>query len=160
MNKLIYYFALGAVALMFHVPATVKAQDFLKGSEVHGSLQADAVYYLSDPKNGIYDSTLAGKLIRMNAFTEVNYSLGNFTAGMRFEAYLPPLIGYDEANSGAGVPYWYANYKNDFIDVTAGNFYEQFGNGMIMRTYQEWTLGIDNSLRGIRVKVTPFRGIT
>ena len=66
---------------------------------------------------------------------------------MRFEAYLPPLIGYDVRNQGAGIPYWYANYKNDKLDVTAGNFYEQFGNGMTLRTYEEWTLGFDNSLK-------------
>jgi hypothetical protein len=123
-------------------------------------MQVDAAYYLSDTKMGISDSTLDGKLIRMNGFTEVNYSLGNFTAGLRFEAYLPPLIGYDIPLNGVGVPYFYVNYKNDFIDVTAGNFYEQFGNGMMLRTYQEWTLGYDNSIRGFRVKLTPYKGIT
>ena len=148
------------MAVLFSTPVLLKAQDFLKGSEVHGSMQADATYYLTDPKTGITDSTLAGKLIRMNAFTEVNYSLGNFTAGMRFEAYLPPLTGYDVQYNGVGVPYWYVNYKNDFIDITAGNFYEQFGYGMMLRTYQEWTLGYDNSLRGLRVKVMPTKGIT
>ena len=159
MNRQICCF-LGAISLLFLFPVVAISQDLLKGSEVHGSMQADASYYLTDPKTGITDSTLAGKLIRMNAFTEVNYSLGNFTAGMRFEAYLPPLIGYDAQYNGVGVPYWYVNYKNDYIDVTAGNFYEQFGYGMMLRTYQEWTLGFDNSLRGLRVKVMPTRGIT
>ena len=109
---------------------------------------------------GITDSTLGGQLIRMNAFTEVNYSFENFSAGLRFETYLPPLTGYDAKYNGSGIPYWYANYKNSFIEVTAGNFYEQFGNGMILRTYQEWTLGVDNSLQGIRVKLMPAKGIT
>jgi len=148
------------LALLLLTPSFVRSQEALKGSEVHGSMQADAAYYLTDPKTGITDSTLAGKLLRMNAFTEVNYSLGNFTAGVRLETYLPPLTGYDAQYNGTGAPYWYANYKNDFIDITAGNFYEQFGNGMILRTYQEWTLGYDNSLRGLRVKVTPYKGIT
>ncbi len=159
MNKLTY-FVLGVVGAISLFPLNASSQDLLKGSEVHGSMQMDAAYYLKDNKMGITDSTLGGKLIRMNAFTEVNYSLGNFTAGMRFEAYLPPLTGYDAQYNGAGVPYWYANYKNDFIDITAGNFYEQFGNGMILRTYQEWTLGVDNSIQGIRVKVMPFKGVT
>ena len=154
------FFLLGVIGMLLPAPAGLKAQDILKGSEVHGSMQADASYYLTDPKTGIYDTTLAGKLIRMNGFTEVNYSLGNFTAGMRFEAYLPPLTGYDLQYNGVGVPYWYASYKTDFIEITAGNFYEQFGYGMMLRTYQEWTLGYDNSLRGLRVKVMPFKGIT
>ena len=151
---------LGTALAVLLIPVADGAQDLLKGSEVHGSMQADAAYYLADPKTGITDSTLDGKLIRMNAFTDINYTLGNFTAGMRFEAYLPPLSGYDAEYNGLGVPYWYVNYKNDFIDITAGNFYEQFGYGMMFRTYQEWTLGYDNSLRGLRVKVTPHSGIT
>ncbi|MCK9203477.1 MAG: DUF6029 family protein [Bacteroidales bacterium] len=154
------YFLSALILSLMLWPSLLRAQDILKGSEVHGSMQLDAVYYLPDSKMGITDSTLDGKLIRMNGFTEVNYSLGNFTAGLRFEAYLPPLTGYDSQLNGVGVPYFYVNYKNDLIDVTAGNFYEQFGNGMMLRTYQEWTLGYDNSLRGIRVKLTPYKGIT
>lgn len=150
----------GIVTLLLLFPALVNAQDVLKGSEVHGNTQLDAIYYMPDAKLGITDSTIDGKLIRMNGYTEVNYSLGNFTAGMRFEAYLPPLLGYDLQNEGMGVPYWYVNYKNEFIEVTAGNFYEQFGYGMMLRTYQEWTLGFDNSIRGLRVKVTPIKGLT
>ncbi len=150
----------GIALLTIMVSGRVNAQNILEGSEVHGSMQADAAYYTTDSKMGISDSTLDGKLLRMNGFTEVNYTLGNFTAGMRFEAYLPPLIGYNEQYNGLGVPYWYASYKNDFIDITAGNFYEQFGNGLMLRTYQEWTLGYDNSLRGLRVKVMPVKGVT
>ena len=145
------------VVLAFHEKGN--SQDFLKGSEVHGSFQADGIYYLQDSKLGITSATLDGRVIRMNGFTEVNYSLKNFTAGMRFEAYLPPLLGYDAQNQGLGIPYWYAQYRNDFIDITAGNFYEQFGQGMMFRTYQEWTLGYDNSLKGIRVIVTPYKGV-
>lgn len=157
-RKIIVFLA--AIGALLPVINQLQAQDFLKGSEIHGSMQADAVYYMTDPKTGITDSTLDGKLMRMNGFTEVNYSLGDFSAGMRFEAYLPPLAGYDQQYNGVGVPYWYANYKNDFIDITAGNFYEQFGNGLMFRTYQEWTLGYDNSLRGLRVKVMPYKGVT
>lgn len=136
------------------------AQDFLKNSEISGGFQADAQYYLPDTKLGINDSTLDGKVVRMNGYTEVNYGYKNFTAGLRFEAYLPPLLGYDPQYQGAGVPYWFVNYKNDMLEITAGNFYEQFGNGMTLRTYEEWTLGYDNSLKGLRVKFTPVNGIT
>ena len=31
---------------------------------------------------------------------------------------------------------------------------------MVLRTYEEWTLGFDNSIRGIRVKFMPVNGIT
>ena len=134
-------------------------QDLLHNSSVSGSFQFDGQYYIKDNKLGITDSAIDGHLTRMNAFTEINYNYKNFNAGMRFEAYLPPLVGYDNRYEGVGIPYWFVNYKNDKLDITAGNFYEQFGNGMTMRTWQEWTLGFDNSLRGIRVKFSPVDGI-
>jgi hypothetical protein len=142
------------------IPFFLSAQDFIKNSEVSGSFQLDAQYYMPDSKMGISDSSLNGKVAGMNGFTEINYGYKNFTAGMRFEAYLPPLIGYDANYQGAGVPYWFVNYQNDKLEITAGNFYEQFGNGMTLRTWQDWTLGYDNSLRGLRIKFTPINGIT
>ncbi len=155
-----YLLTLGLSLAITIVPFFTKAQDLISGGEVSGNFQADAQYYLSDKKMGITDSTIDGKLTRMNGFTQVNYTNKNFSAGMRFEAYLPPLVGYDARYDGAGVPYWFVNYKNDKLDITAGNFYEQFGNGLTLRTWQEWTLGYDNSLRGLRVKFTPVNGIT
>jgi hypothetical protein len=158
--KKLYSLSLRLVALLLLFPFLAGAQDFLKNSEIHGNMQFDGQYYAPDAKMGITDSTINGKSLGMNAFTNVIYSYGNFSAGLRFEAYLPPLVGYDAQNEGVGVPYWYVNYKTDKLDITAGNFYEQFGNGMILRTYEEWTLGFDNSLRGLKVKFTPINGIT
>ncbi|MEI6889113.1 MAG: DUF6029 family protein [Bacteroidales bacterium] len=138
----------------------LKAQDFLRNSQITGTFQADAALYQPDAAMGITTQSLNGQPIRMNGYTEVNYEYKNFYAGMRFEAYLPPLLGYDPAYQGYGVPYWYVKYKNDLLEITAGNFYEQFGEGMTLRTYQEWTLGYDNSMKGLRVKFMPSKGIT
>ncbi|MBC8316006.1 MAG: hypothetical protein H8E51_10940 [Bacteroidetes bacterium] len=149
----------GLLFIILFLPLITTGQNFLQNSQISGSFQADAAYYLTDSKMGITDSTLDGKAFRIQGYTEVNYSYKNFSAGMRFEAYLPPLLGYDAAYQGLGVPYWWVKYKNKLLEVTAGNFYEQFGDGMIFRTYQDWTLGYDNSLRGLRVKLTPFKGI-
>ena len=158
--KKFYFFSLGWICAFIFLPALLFGQDFIRNSEIHGNFQVDAQYYTPDKKLGVTDSTLDGKVLRMNGFTNVIYSYEHFSAGLRFEAYLPPLIGYDAQNQGAGVPYWFVNYQNDKLDVTAGNFYEQFGNGMLLRTYEEWTLGFDNSLRGLRIKFMPVKGIT
>jgi hypothetical protein len=158
--KKIYNLFPNLIIVFFLVPFLANAQDIFKESQISGSFEADAQYYMKDTKMGITDSSLNGQLARMNGFTEINYSLKNFSAGMRFEAYLPPLIGYDVRFQGYGVPYWYLNYKNDKLEITAGNFYDQFGNGLALRTWQDWTLGYDNSLRGIRIKFTPVAGIT
>ncbi|MCX6284235.1 MAG: DUF6029 family protein [Bacteroidetes bacterium] len=141
-------------------PCRLAAQDFLKNAQVTGSFQADAALYQTDAAMGITSQSLNGQPIRMNGYTEVNYEYKSFYAGLRFEAYLPPLLGYDAQYQGAGVPYWYVKYKNDLLEITAGNFYEQFAQGMTFRTYQDWTLGYDNSMRGLRVKFMPSKGIT
>ena len=43
--------------------------------------------------------------------------------------------------------------------VTAGNFYEQFGKGLTLRSYEDKGLGIDNSIDGIRVNYEPMDGL-
>jgi hypothetical protein len=50
-------------------------------------------------------------------------------------------------------------YFNDELDITVGNFYEQFGNGLTLRAYWEWYLGLDNNIDGIKVHYRPIPGI-
>jgi len=121
----------------------------LGGGEVHGSFQADAQYYNQDTTIG---ADKIPEAIAVNAFMEMRYTNKNFEAGMRYELFMPQMQGYDSRWKGNGFGYRYLRYKNERVDVTAGNFYEQFGSGMILRSYQEWNLGFDNSLDGVRVK--------
>ena len=136
-----------------------QAQNFVNNGKVTGSFQFDGQYYMEDDKLGITDSTLDGKLFRMNGFGNIIYTNGNFRAGFRYEAYLPPIAGYNAKYEGHGIPYYFAEYQFKNIQITVGNFYEQFGNGLVLRSYEEWTLGYDNSIRGARVKIQPYKGI-
>ncbi len=138
----------------------VFAQSFIENGKVTGSFQFDGQYYGTDEKLGITDSTLDGKLFRMNGFGNIIYTNGNFRAGLRYEAYLPPIAGFNAKYEGHGIPYYFAEYQFKNIQITVGNFYEQFGNGLVLRSYEEWTLGYDNSIRGVRVKFQPYKGIT
>ena len=79
----------------------------------------------------------------LNSFTNINYNRGAFSAGIRYESYLNPLSGYPTSFNGTWLGYRYASWKKDNLSVTVGNFYEQFGSGMILRNYEERNLGID-----------------
>jgi hypothetical protein len=125
---------------------------------VHGNFQVDAAYYQKDTAIGTPD--LEGNLFRYNAFGNINYSKGGFSAGVRYESYNPPLLGYLPGYKGSGVPYRFARYKHKDIDITVGNFYEQFGSGITLRAYENRGLLYDNALDGIRVIFTPKPGIT
>ncbi|MFH2141567.1 MAG: DUF6029 family protein, partial [Bacteroidota bacterium] len=73
--------------------------------------------------------------------------------------YFPPLNGFDDRYEGVGIPYKYAQYKADKLEFVVGNFYEQFGNGMILRAYEEKNLGYDNAFEGVKIKYNLYNGI-
>jgi hypothetical protein len=95
----------------------------------------------------------------MNGFTNLIYTKGSFTAGVRYENYMNPMLGFDQRYKGHGIAYRFASFDNDFLSITAGHFYEQFGSGMILRAYEERALGFDNVLDGARVKARLLGGI-
>lgn len=94
----------------------------------------------------------------MNSYMNVFYTQGNFKAGMRFESYLPRIQGYPNRFDGTGIGMRYVGYQNDFVDVTLGTFYEQFGTGLALRTYEDRNLGYDNLLDGMRIVLRPGKG--
>ena len=59
----------------------------------------------------------------------------------------------------SGIPFRYATYSIDDLEITAGNYYEQLGSGLIFRSYEEKGLGIDNAMDGIRLKYSGVKGL-
>lgn len=125
-------------------------------AQIHGNIQVDAQYYNDDELIG---ATQPPADMAMNGFGNLIFTKGNFTAGVRYEAYLPALQGFDPRFDGSGIPYRYAQYTLDGLDVTLGNYYEQFGSGLIFRTYEARLLGYDNAMDGLRVKYNPTPGV-
>jgi len=95
----------------------------------------------------------------LNSYMNVFYTQGNFKAGLRFESYLPRIQGYPNRFDGTGIGMRYVGYQNDFVDVTLGTFYEQFGTGLALRTYEDRNLGYDNLLDGMRIVLRPGKGV-
>jgi hypothetical protein len=123
---------------------------------VNGNFQIDAANYQKDTAIKADPGT---QVFRYNAFGNINYTIGDFSAGFRYESYNPPLIGFLPGYNGSGIPYRYARYKHKDIDITVGNFYEQFGSGLTLRSYEDRGLLYDNALDGIRVIFSPKNGI-
>jgi len=139
--------------------AKAQLSELLEKSQVHGSFEFDGAYYMQDTALGITDASINGKNFAFNGFGKIIYTLGKFTAGLRYEAYLPPLAGFDERLEGQGFPRIWASYTSERFSFTVGNFYEQFGNGLTLRSYEEWSLGYDNSINGARVTFEPVHGL-
>lgn len=119
-----------------------------------GGLESNSQWLLDDEDFGY---KAPKEQFRSNNYLQLNYSLGNFTAGLQYESYLPKALeGYSPTWDGHnGIGTYYLNFKNETLDVTAGYFYEQFGSGLIFRTWEDRQLGINNALKGVRVKFSP-----
>lgn len=125
------------------------------GVALHGSVQADVLFPQEDEtiNTGKYD-----KDILFNTYADLNMISRYVDAGVRLEFMKWPLPGYEPDFAGWGVPNIYVKGRYKGFELTAGDFYEQFGSGFILRTYQERALGIDNSIRGGRLKINALRG--
>lgn len=126
-------------------------------NSIHGNFQVDAQYY--EPDSLIGAPVVPEKMLS-NAFGQIAYTRGKFSAGVRYEAYNNVMQGFDSRYKGQGITNRYARYSSQLLDITVGNIYEQFGSGLIFRTYEERGLLYDNSLDGIRIISNPFKGIT
>jgi hypothetical protein len=124
---------------------------------IHGNFQIDAQYYSPDSLIGA--PPVPEKMLS-NAFGNINYQRGKFSAGVRYEAYNNVMQGFDSRYRGQGIVNRFARYQDELLDITIGNIYEQFGSGLLFRTYYEPGLLYDNSLDGIRVISSPYKGIT
>ena len=128
---------------------------FSQGS-VSGNAESTFQYLNEDTIIGANQPPSKGLI---NSYMNVFYTNGNFKAGMRLESYLPRIQGYPNRFDGTGLGMRYVGYKNDFIDVTLGSFYEQFGSGLALRAYEDRALGYDALLDGARIIVKPKAGI-
>ena len=144
------------IIILFLLAFNVQAQDSGKWGEIHGNIQFDAQYY--NPDSAIGAPPVPEKLL-MNGFTNLIYTKGKFQVGIRYENYLNVLQGFDARYQGQGITYRYATFDADFLTITVGNFYEQFGSGMIFRSFEERGLGLDNAMDGVRVKAHVLGGV-
>ena len=128
----------------------------VSGGNITGNMEATFQYLNPDSLIGATQPPSKGLL---NSYMNVFYTNGNFKAGARFESYLPRIQGYPNRFDGTGLGMRYVGYANDYVDITLGNFYEQFGSGMIFRAYEDRNLGYDNAMDGARIILTPMKGL-
>ncbi|MCR9154955.1 MAG: DUF6029 family protein [Bacteroidetes bacterium] len=131
-----------------------------QAGEIHGNFQTNAQYYLRDTLIDPNGTAYPDERMLAAGFLNLIYTKGDFMAGVRYENYQNNLVGLPEGFQGQGVPYRFARYKKEGFDITVGNYYEQFGSGLVFRTYEERGLGLDNAMDGLRLIVNIRPGLT
>jgi hypothetical protein len=123
-----------------------------------GNFSVDGQYYRQD---SAISAVVPDEQMALSGFGNLLYQRGKLTAGMRFETYLPAPVGYPAGASwsGTGIGQRFVEYNDDLFDITVGNFYEQFGSGMVLRIWEDRGLGVDYALDGIRVRTRPVNGV-
>jgi hypothetical protein len=157
MNKRFVFFVLFSA---FFVLAPAQEKSRLPFS-LHGNIQSDILFPQKDETiipPDLYEK-LYDRFALTNTYVDLNLSSQYVDAGTRFEFLKYPLPGYEPDFAGWGLPFFYATGKYKKARLTVGDFYDQFGTGLIFRTYEDRNLGIDNSLRGARLFYEPLNGV-
>jgi len=134
--------------------AAANAQIRLGDGELSGSFETNTIYYTSD-RGGLGAAGEAPEdRFGSNNYLKVDYTYGRFSAGLQAEAYLPALQGYEIGQQPGGHKFYvsskYIQWQDKNFGVRVGDIFDQFGNGLIFRSYEDRQLGFNNSLEGIR----------
>ena len=140
------------VAAAFMLSATVFAENEDKKTPsagyVTGSFETNTNVYQEDLKTNA--KVPEGKF-GSNNYLKVDYYNSRFSAGVQLEAYAPVNVGYPNILEKAALTNYYVAWNDKDFSVTAGTFYEQFGSGLLFRTWEDRALGLNNALMGARV---------
>ena len=126
-----------------------------------GSFESTSNYYHEDAKT---NATVPDGKFGSNNYVKLDYYNNRFSAGVQMEAYAPVLVGYSHELKGINLTNYYVSWRDDSFSVTAGTFYEQFGSGLLFRSWEaELTISALPSATSIRVHLLrqpDFAGVT
>ena len=134
--------ALLALALVLSSTALFAQSE---GGSFTGSFESSSIY--DDEKDSQYQG------FHSNSYLKLAYTRGRFSAGLQGEWYPSPLPGYDADLRGVSLPVKYLAWQSSRgWSLTGGDFYEQLGSGILLRSWEDRALGLANSLGGVRFK--------
>ena len=147
----------------FCCPLAVAAQEDnaqQQGVTFSGSIQSDMLIPQNDEKIGAKKT----EDFQTNTYVDLQLQSRYVDAGARLEYLEHPMPGFESDFKGWGVPNFWVKGRIEgerrSVDIALGTLYEQFGSGFILRTFEERSLGIDNSILGGRVTLKMLPGVT
>ena len=135
--------------ILFFFNSSILYSQILKN--LTSSYESYSAYYLDDSKTG--DFTYEDRF-RSNNYLNLKSSIvNNWNFELQIESYLPTaLLNYSPNFKDTGISTFNISYNKDNLNLSLGNFYEQFGSGMILRSWEDRSLGINNSIMGLNAK--------
>ena len=128
---------------LFSISLGLQAQGYITGG-----FETGTNYYVQDSKTA---ATVPDGHFGSNNYLKLDYYNSKFTAGLQMEAYGPALVGYSSELKGVNLTNYYVNWKDESFSITAGTFYDQFGSGLLFRSWEDRAIGLNNAIMGARV---------
>ncbi len=159
MKKFLLFIGVLAVATLATTEASAQIKVGNEG-ELTVALESNNAYYAPDKtleEIGLIDLSKRKRgNFGSNDYLKVDYRIDRFSAGIQIDGYLPGLYGYDlyeyqqrDSKLSAFITK-YVQWEDQNWGVRLGDIFDQFGNGLIFRTYEDRALGFNNSLAGAR----------
>ena len=117
-------------------------------------IESNSQYYIDDKVTGDFTED---DNFRSNNYIKLDYGIKDFSFGIQLEGYAPQsLLNYSpKYDAPINIGTYFASYSRDKWSVTLGYFYEQFGSGLLLRSWEDRQLGINNAIRGAKVTFSP-----
>lgn len=162
--KTISYFGLSCIGFLCCSFLTHAQNNTNAAGVLSGGFETNTQWYLND--KGLKDefnnpTAQPEEPLRSNSYLFLNYNYKKWTFGIQGEAYEQnALLNMNPKFNGTNVATYFVQYKGEQLEATAGYFYEQFGSGLLFRSWEDRALGINNALRGGRVILKPVTHFT
>ena len=106
-----------------------------------------------------YSYNVENKIKILENWLTVDYNKNIFSAGFRFEVFQPndpdPSISRGKVKY-ADIAYKYISADIGDIEaglnITVGNYYKLFGRGLVLKSYEDRNIRVDNNLLGVKVE--------
>ena len=145
-----YQYIFSIVGLLFVTSffAQENTQHFSVGVE------SNSQYNMDDAVTGDFEED---NRFRSNNYIKLGYDINDLSFGLQLESYAPQaVLNYSpKFDSKINIGTASIAYNKKKWGVTLGHFYEQFGSGLVLRSWEDRQLGINNAILGGKLTFNP-----
>ena len=146
------------LALALLATLAVSAQVRVGEGQLSGSFESNSIYYQDDSGLGAA-GTAPDDRFGSNNYMKLDYMNGRFSAGLQIDAYLPALQGYEIGQQPGAYHFYlsskYIQWQDHNYSVRVGDIFDQFGSGLIFRSFEDRQLGFNNSIETVLTCTCP-----
>lgn len=126
------------------------AQETKSKGNLNIGIESNMQYNLFDSA----DDKIKEDNFRSNNYVNIDYGINKWSFGLQIEGYAPnAILNFSPSyNKQIALATAFTKYKTKKIELTLGHFYEQFGSGLTLRSWEDRQLGLNNALLGGKLK--------